>query len=130
MKTILVADVPQMDGRYSAALAGWGLVFARTMAEARHALGAAHPALVAIGVYFDDSRMFDLVRTLRGDDAYRGVPIVCVRGRPGFTAVTTRTLELTLKALTVDEFIDLVHFGEDDSGNAALRAAVERLLRR
>jgi hypothetical protein len=128
MKRILVADVPQMDARYSAALAGWEIAFARTMSEARQALGGRHD-LVAIGVYFDDSRMFDLVRVLRGDELHAGVPIVCVRGRPGFTAVTGRTLELTLKALTADEFIDLVHFGDDEAGNAALRAAVERLLR-
>jgi len=130
MMTILVADVPQMDGRYSAALAGWDLAFVRTIGEARQALGGARPDLVVIGVYFDDSRMFDLVRALRSEDANGGMPIVCVRGRPGFTALTTRTLALTLKALTVDEFIDLVHFGEDDSGNAALRTAVERLVRR
>lgn len=99
MKRILVADVPQMDARYSAALAGWEIAFARTMSEARQALGGRRD-LVAIGVYFDDSRMFDLVRVLRGDELHAGVPIVCVRGRPGFTAVTGRTLELTLKALT------------------------------
>ena len=128
MKRILVADVPQMDARYSAALAGWEIAFTRTMSEARQALGGRHD-MVAIGVYFDDSRMFDLVRVLRGDELHAGVPIVCVRGRPGFTAVTGRTLELTLKALTADEFIDLVHFGDDEAGNAALRAAVERLLR-
>lgn len=118
-----------MDARYSAALAGWDLEFVRTMGEARGALGAARYDLVAIGVYFDDSRMFDLVRTLRSDEVHGEVPIVCVRGRPGFTAVSTRTLELTLKALAANEFIDLVHFGEDESGNAALRAAVERLLK-
>jgi hypothetical protein len=129
MKKILVADVPHMDGRYAAALAGWELAFARTMGEARQALAAARCDLVAIGVYFDDSRMFDLVRALRGDDVYGRVPIVCVRGRPGFTAVTTRTLELTVKALSADEFIDLVQFGADEAGNAALRAAAGRLLK-
>ena len=127
MKKILVADIPQMDVRYRTALAGREVEFVRTMAEARRALG--RPCdLVAIGVYFDDSRMFDLVRWLRADAAHGKVPIVCVRGRPGFTAVTTRTLELTLKALSVDEFIDLMHFG-DDAGNAALRDAVARLLK-
>jgi DNA-binding response OmpR family regulator len=129
MKRILVADVPQMDGRYSAALAGGELAFVRTMSQARQALDAARWDLVAIGVYFDDSRMFDLVRALRADDDHGEVPIVCVRGRPGFTTVTGRTLELTLKALAADEFVDLLHFGDDAAGNAALRATVERLLK-
>jgi len=128
MKKILVADVPQMDARYTAALPGWEIEFARTLGAARQALGRARFDLVAVGVYFDDSRMFDLVRAIRGDPDTEDLPIVCVRGRPGFTAVTGRTLEMTLKALGADEFVDLVHFGDDASGNAALRATIERLL--
>jgi hypothetical protein len=129
MQKILVADVPQMDARYSAALAGCELAFVRTMPEARQALAAERFDLVAIGVYFDDSQMFELVRAVRNDDIHHEAPIVCVRGAPGFTAVTARTLEATLKALAADEFVDLVHFGDEESGNAALGASVERLLR-
>jgi response regulator of citrate/malate metabolism len=128
MKRILVADVPQMDARYSAALEGWELAHVRTVSQACAALDGAHYDLVAIGVYFDDSRMFDMVRVIRSDDVHGEVPIVCARGHPGFTAVTGRTLELTLKALAADEFVDLLHYGEDEAGNAALRAAVQRLL--
>lgn len=129
MPRILVADVPQMDARYSAALEGCALAFVRTMAEARQALAGSRYDLVAIGAYFDDSQMFELVRTVRNHETQSEVPIVCVRGGPAFTAVTARTLEETLKALAADEFIDLVHFGDEQSGNAALRASVERLLR-
>lgn len=128
MKRILVADVPQMDGRYSTALAGAEVVFVRTMAEARQALAGARYDLVAIGVYFDDSQMFELVGAVRSDDTHGEVPIVCVRGRPGFTAVTGRTLELTLKALAADEFVDLVHFGDEEAGTAGLRASLQRFL--
>lgn len=129
MKRILVADVAAMDARYSAAFADWEIAFVRTMGEARRALAHADYDAVAIGVYFDDSQMFDLVRALRRDERQAKIPIVCVRGRPGFTAVTSRTLALTLKALGADEFIDLVDFSGDEAANAALRAAVERLLR-
>jgi hypothetical protein len=129
VRKILVADVPQMDARYSASLAGCELAFVRTLPEARQALAGERYALVAIGVYFDDSQMFELVRAVRNDDTQNEVPIVCVRGGPGFTAVSARTLEATLKALAADEFVDLVHFGDEQSGNAALRASVERLLR-
>ena len=125
---ILVADVPSMDGRYSAALAGWPLTFVRTMHEARSALAAKRCAAVVIGVYFDDSQMFDLVRALRADRVHGKVPIVCVRGRPGFAAVTSRTLAVTIKALGADEFVDLLDSGDDEAANAALRAAVERLV--
>jgi response regulator of citrate/malate metabolism len=126
MKKILVADVPSMDGRYAAAFAGWQVVYVRTMSQAQQALDNGSYDLIAIGVYFDDSRMFDLVREVRGDERHGEVPIVCVRGSPGFAAITTRTLEVTIKALAADEFLDLLHFGEEQAGNAALRAAAER----
>lgn len=129
MKRILVADVAAMDARYSAAFADWEVAFVRTMAEARQALARGDYDALAIGVYFDDSQAFDLVRALRTGERHATIPIVCVRGRPGFTAVTSRTLALTLKALGADEFIDLVDFSGDEAANAALRAAVERLLR-
>jgi len=128
MKKILVADLPQMDARYSAALGGWEIGFVRTMGEARQALAAARYDLVAIGVYFDDSQMFDLVRALRADRIHGKVPVVCVRGRPGFATVTSRTLAVTIKALGADEFVDLLDSGDDEAANAALRAAVERLV--
>ena len=128
MKKILVADVQQMEVRYLSAFAGWEIAFARTMSEARRALAAARYDLVAIGVYFDDSQMFDLLPVIRGDTVHGDVPVMCVRGRTGFTAITGRTLEMTVKALAADEFIDLLHFGDDDGGNAALRGTAERLV--
>jgi hypothetical protein len=132
---ILVADVPQMDGRYAEALAGQELAFVRTIAEARQALAASGCGLVLIGVHFDDSRMFDLVRVIRDDhdgqmQPRQRLPIVCVRGQQAFAAVTSRTLEVTVKALAADEFVDLVQFGDDAAGNAVLREVAERLVAR
>ena len=76
MNKILVADVPPMDARYTAALRGWEIEFVRTLGAARQALGAARYDLVAIGVYFDDSQMFDLVRALRAAARTAGLPIL------------------------------------------------------
>jgi len=129
MDPILIADVPSMDARYWTALGGWSLAFARTMDEARATLAAQRCAAVVIGVYFDGSQMFDLVRVIRADDFQNEVPIICVRGSPGYTAVTTRTLESALKALAADAFVDLLHFADEPSGDAALRAAVQRYLK-
>jgi hypothetical protein len=113
MKKILVADVPQMDGRYSAAFAGSQLAFVRTLGEAHQAL---------------ESGPCDLVRYIRADDECSEVPVLCVRGQPGFTAVSGRTLEMTVKALAADAFIDLVHFADEAGGNAALRAAASQFI--
>ena len=128
MKKILVADVPQMDARYTAALRGWEIEFARTLGAARQALGGARYDLIAIGVYFDDSQMFDLVRALRAAERTAALPILCVRGRPGFTAVSTGTLETALRALGADRFIDLLEAAGAEA-EASLREAAERLVR-
>lgn len=128
MKKILVADVPQMDGRYAAAFAGLELAFVRTLGAAHQALESGRCDLVAIGVYFDDSQMFDLLRYIRADEECSEVPVLCVRGRCGFTAVSARTLEMTCKALAADAFIDLLHFADDAAGNAALRAAASQFI--
>lgn len=128
MKSILVADVPQMDARYRAACAGWRLDFVRTLSQARQALAAGPYDLVAVGVYFDDSQMFDLVRAIRAQSELASLPIVCVRGQAGFTAITTRALEMTVKALAGDEFVDLLHYGDDAAASAALREACKRAI--
>ena len=103
-----------MDGRYAGAFGGCELRFVRTVAEACQ-------ALVRSGV--------DLIRAIRQGHTEAGLPIICVRGHPGFTAVTSRTLEVAVKTLGANEFIDLVHFADEASGNAALRAAAESLVR-
>jgi len=126
MDRILVADLPSMDARYSAAFTGWPLVFVRSMEEASAALEAPHYDAIAIGVYFDDSQMFDLVRAIRSHDLHNEVPILCVRGGPGFAAVTTRTLEIAVQALSADCFVDLLQFQDEKGGDAALRAALQR----
>jgi DNA-binding response OmpR family regulator len=129
VSTILVADVPSMDTRYAAAFTGSHVLYVRTMSDARAALEAGRCDLVVIGVYFDDSRMFDLVRAVRNDEIHNEVPIICVRGSPGFTAVTTRTLEMAVTALSADAFVDLLHFDDEQAGDAALREAVRRYLK-
>jgi response regulator of citrate/malate metabolism len=128
VRTILIADVPSMDARYAAVFAGSRVLHVRTMSEAHTVLETQRCDLVVVGVYFDDSRMFDLVRVIRNDEIHNEVPIVCVRGSPGFTAVTTRTLEMAVKALSADAFVDLLHFDDEPAGDAALREATLQFL--
>ena len=129
MDKILVADLPSMDARYGAAFTGWPLVFVRSMEEASAALEAPHYDAIAIGVYFDDSQMFDLVRAIRSHELHNEAPILCVRGGPGFAAVTTRTLEIAVQALSADCFVDLLQFQDEKIGDAALRAALQRYVK-
>ena len=68
-------------------------------------------------------------RAIRADDFQNEVPIVCVRGSPGYTSVTTRALEMAVKALAADAFVDLLHFADVEAGDAALRATVQRYVK-
>ena len=43
--------------------------------------------------------------------------------------MTTRALEMAVKALAADAFVDLLHFGDDQAGDAALRTAVQRYVK-
>jgi CheY-like chemotaxis protein len=128
-KKILVADVPELDARLALALAGRELRFVRTVDEAMRALAQESFDLLVISVHFDDSRMFDLLHEARTDARSRGIPIVCVR-EPGlgFTAISSRTLEVTCRALDANAFLDLATINDDAQRDAALRAAVETLL--
>lgn len=126
---ILVADVPELDPLLSRVLAGAQLVFVRTVEEAIRGLAREDFDLLIISVHFDDSRMFDLLRQVRGDGRNKGIPIVCVRepGR-GFTAISSHTLEVTCRALDASAFIDLATISDEAGRDAALRGAIESLL--
>lgn len=125
MKKILVADVPQMDACYAAALHGWEVELVRTLAHARQALGGKRYDAIAIGVYFDDSRMFDLLRVLRAETRNASTPVLCVRGRSGLATVSAYWIETAVTALGAAEFLDLA---DGEGGERTLREAAERLI--
>ena len=123
-KRILVADRAESDRRISVILAGYELVFVRTMSDAQHAIAREQFALTLIGVHFDDSRMFDLLRCLPG-----GTTAVCVRSQHfQSTAITLEGLEIAAKALGCNLFLDLTWYADDAAGNAAVRKLLETLL--
>ena len=123
-KTILVADRPDSDRRLAAILAGHELVFARTLAEALRALRGRRFDLVLVGVHFDESRMFDLMRGLT-----EGTQVVCVRTQQFQShAITLEGLEIAAKALGCALFLDLTWYADDETGNGAVRKLLEALL--
>jgi hypothetical protein len=121
---ILVADGPESDRRLSQILAGHELVFVRSMHDAQRAVAAEQFALVLIGVHFDESRMFDLLRCLPA-----GTTAVCLRSQHfQSTAITLEGLEIAAKALGCSLFLDLTWYADDAAGNAAVRKLLEALL--
>jgi len=130
-RKILVADVPELDARLVQLLPAHHLYFVRTLEEAQRALERDEFDLIVISVHFDDSRMFDLLRHARHELRNNAIPVICLR-EPGmgFSAISSQTLEVTCRALQANAFIDLTAFADDAARDAALREAVERLLRR
>lgn len=130
MKRILVADTPDGDRRICAILAGYDLVFVRTLAEAQRALEREPFALVLAGVHFDDSRMFDLLRHLQASGQDLGCAVICMRSQHFVSpAITIEGLEIAAKALGCHLFLDLTWYANDAAGNGAVRSLLEALVR-
>jgi DNA-binding response OmpR family regulator len=127
-KKILVADGPDIERRVSAVLQPHELSFVHTLAEAKRALARDDYDLIIMGVHFDESRMFDLLRQVRADERYQATPVVCVASQRFDTPISVEGLEIAARALAADAFVDFARYGDHDAGNAAIRAVVERLL--
>lgn len=127
-RRVLVADTPEGDRRLAAILAGYELEFVRTLAEARRALQDDGFDLVLIGVHFDDSRMFDLLRYMRANPGKPERCVVCMRSqRFASTAITIEGLEIAAKTLGCALFLDLTWYTDDANGNQAVRSLLDAL---
>jgi hypothetical protein len=127
VKTILIAAAPAAMDVIAVALRNIArLVEARTFDEAMAVIRSG-VGLIIIGTFFDGSRMFDLLREVKSDDALRGIPILCVRGISapmGDAAAMQRPLISTfavtdnaVRALGASGYVDLcgrrLAIGED-----------------
>jgi PleD family two-component response regulator len=121
-KSILVAD--HSDARLSALLSGHELAFVNTPDEAKRTLAGRNFDLIVIGVHFDESRMFDLLRHVRGQERHRATPVVCVLSAEfARHAVTAEGLEIAVKAMGGTAYVDL-----QTSGDSEARRVVDELL--
>jgi CheY-like chemotaxis protein len=129
-KRILVADTSDSDRRLAAILAGQDVVFVRTIGEAQRLLAQQQFDLVLIGVHFDDSRMFDLMRHVRAGGHHAAKPVVCVRSHRFISAaaISLEGLEIAARALACSLFIDLTKYPDDAQGNAEVRKLLDGLL--
>jgi CheY-like chemotaxis protein len=126
---ILVADTSANDRRLSAILAGHDVGFVRTLAEAQRLLAQQQFDLVMIGVHFDDSRMFDLVRHVRAGGGHADKPVACLRSHRFLSAaISLEGLEIAARALACNLFLDLTRYPDDAHGNAEVRKLLDGLL--
>jgi hypothetical protein len=126
---IFVATVPAAAERLRRVLAGHRVVTVLTLAEARQALSREKFALAILGVYFAESRMFELLAFAKGSVMNRDTPVVCVLGmRGGLSDATIRSLEQAVNSMRGSAFMNLVAIPDDEPGNALTRRYLERFL--
>jgi CheY-like chemotaxis protein len=124
-KSILVAD-GDADSRLQAILQGCELTYAHTLEEAAHAALKHNFELIVIDMHFDDSRMFDLLRYLRSEERLRSTPVICLRShRFEWTNIAGEGLEIAVKALGGQAFIDLAKYGTDPAADLQIRKLID-----
>jgi hypothetical protein len=128
--SIFVATVPVAAERLRRVLAGHRVVSVLTLAEAKQTLSREKFALAILGVYFEESRMFELLSFAKGSIMNRDTPVVCVLGMRGaLSAATLRSLEQAVNSIRGSVFLNLVAIPDDEPGNVLVRRYFERLLR-
>jgi hypothetical protein len=64
--------------------------------------------LIVCGIHFDESRMFDFLRTVKADAMSRDIPLLCFRDLDSELAPTLiQSLEIACRALGAVGFVDL-----------------------
>ena len=142
MKTILIAAVPAAVAVIANALGSVArMMTAHTLEEALEAAATGVDLIIA-GTYFDNGRMFDLLKRLKAGAPTRNTPVLCVRGVSAPDLLEAQTSQPTLASLQVVAsasealgaagFVD--HFARQQAvgtarANAELLDAVRRQLR-
>ncbi|WIG97913.1 hypothetical protein [Myxococcus sp. SDU36] len=122
-RRILVADVPSGVQTLRSVLGDTvELLPASVMADALKCLREG-VELAVCGVHFDESRMFDFLRTVKADPVTRGIPVLCFRDLDSTLApMLLQSLEISCRALGAVGFIDIHDLkSRHGSGNADAR---------
>jgi CheY-like chemotaxis protein len=130
MARILAGVISGTDARLRHVLEGHEVRIVRTMAEAIAALSDWQPDLVVIGMRFDQSRMFDLVRYIRSQPRYCATPVVCLRvNAKALGVLALDSVKLAAKELGAQLFLDFQEFPDDARGNAEMRGAIDSFVK-
>jgi CheY-like chemotaxis protein len=127
---ILVAVLHDNRERLTRVLEGHELVFVDNGDDARELLEHDVYGLVLLGVHFDESQMFSVLGDIRSRAKYRKVPILCVLGSWGrmLSEVAVEGLDHAVKAMMANGFLNLLHFPDDEQGNARIRRIADYLI--
>ena len=126
-KRILVA-VDNCE-RLERILAGHQLTIPPSVEEAAKELEAREYHAIILGVLFDESRMFELLRLVRTFPANRFTPVVCMLSGPSnLSDVAIEGLDHAVKAMLANAFLNLNKFPDDARGNGRVRRIVDYLI--
>jgi DNA-binding NtrC family response regulator len=102
---------------------------AATYAEAVARLGDREVDLVIAGIYFDEIRLFDLLRYVRQERP--GVPVLCARlGETEVPAITLEGISIAATAMGAAAFLDMPILRGEPALDQEFRSAVLRHVRR
>ena len=106
-KILLAQDTSAMS-MTKAAMTGFEVFEASTIAHARGLVVENVFTLFVIGVHFDHSQTLDLVKTIRGDDKHKNTPIIVVRLLKSIMVEPLRhTMEGLINRKTISEYLEL-----------------------
>ena len=126
-KPILVA----VEGveRLRRILVGHDLTMAKSVEEANAQLQNREFAMVILGVNFDESRMFEVLRLVRTYKANQLTPVVCMLTTESrLSDVALEGLDHAVKAMLANAFLNLNKFPDDEAGNARVRRIIDYLI--
>jgi CheY-like chemotaxis protein len=124
---ILVAASSEPRAMLGRILAGYELSCAETLEQAEQLLRERNFDLIVCTVFFDESRMFDLLRLAKDSPEWHGIPFVCARLRRHVleAPIALKGVAFTCKALGATAFLNVTDYPDDPE--RGMRAAIEGL---
>jgi DNA-binding NtrC family response regulator len=126
-RPILIADVPELEEFLRGCFPGRPVLFVSHFQDATAALAGRDFGLILIGMHFDDSQMFALLRHVRKLRRHAQTPVVCVRALPSILSRSAQeSIEHAARILGATAFLDMAP-GADAA--AELRCLLESHIR-
>jgi len=127
---ILVAASSEPRAALERILAGHDLSCPETLEKAGEMLRSRPFDLIVCTVFFDESRMFDLLRLAKSTPERQSIPFVCARLRQHVleASIAREAIAFTCKSLGAAAFLDVGNYPYPADTDREIRAAIERLL--
>jgi CheY-like chemotaxis protein len=130
MAKILLAASSEPRAALQRILADHDLSCPETLEKAEQMLRNRSFDLIVCTVFFDESRMFDLLRLAKSTPEWQSIPFVCVRLRKHVleASIAREAIAFTCKSLGAVAFLDVANYQDPADAGREMRAAIERAL--